>query len=360
MTLPNLVTSQNKSWFDVVKMGLAKRSSGPRIIKPTLSSKNTMILSGPVAFDSECAAIECLKKSIESAKDMQNIIVKVPNAARKPTNVYQVCTGSIGGFKNLVTLHDEYGNAQPQEQVFNLFKGLSLFDVACILFNDPRDILAFSELYEREKSMSDNIGAFLSIFGPDMDEESNRAVSALYWSNFFNVLASDKEAAVDMSAISRWQYIPYLEWPVSENKYLQGIRYKYLIRLLSMQFKRLRKPFRLTVLGIDRLDKETTQELEKLAQIPKIHTLYSGRYPNHDMDSKVVSFIESLFNSTECAQLMQTGQVISHPQWLSPYIETLSTLPHLQAITCIGTQEFITRYSPLNTKPQHINGAGNI
>ncbi|MEI8651156.1 hypothetical protein P4S73_29825 [Paraglaciecola sp. Hal342] len=71
--------------------------------------------------------------------------------------------------------------------------------------------------------MSDNIGAFLSIFGPDMDEESNRAVSALYWSNFFNVLASDKEAAVDMSAISRWQYIPYLEWPVSENKYLQGI-----------------------------------------------------------------------------------------------------------------------------------------
>ncbi|MEI8651155.1 hypothetical protein P4S73_29820 [Paraglaciecola sp. Hal342] len=89
-----------------------------------------MILSGPVAFDSECAAIECFKKSIESAKDMQNIIVKVPNAARKPTNVYQVCTGSIGGFKNLVTLHDEYGNAQPQEQVFNLFKGLSLFDVA--------------------------------------------------------------------------------------------------------------------------------------------------------------------------------------------------------------------------------------
>ena len=38
---------------------------------------------------------------------MQNIIVKVPNAARKPTNVYQVCTGSIGGFKNLVTLHDD-------------------------------------------------------------------------------------------------------------------------------------------------------------------------------------------------------------------------------------------------------------
>lgn len=333
------------TWLDAIKTNLTSRRSLHTVSKPTLSTKQSLILSGPIEFDSECAAIACLKNAMKSTKDKQNFIVKVPCSNETKGRIYQLNSNSYGGYKKVITFQDEYSDSSPDEMVFNLFKGLPLIEVGNILFKDPKDVFAFCDIYDVNNSLSENIGHFFTIFGSCKDKESNRALTAMYRSNFFDLLASDKESAVDLDAIDRWCFTPYLEWPESENKYLQGVRYKYLVKILTKQFKRLKRPLRLIVLGIDRLDRETPLELEKLAQLPHVETLYSGRYPNHNMDPNVLAFTEKLFVDTESVQLMSLGQVISHSPLIAQNKEALASLLPYQAMTCSGARKYITQYS---------------